>query len=92
MKTRAAAVTVAAMLTVEPIRSVHFVGVCGTAMAAVAAQLQQRGLRVTGSDENVYPPMSTFLAGQGHRGPFGPDHVIRQHCTVLHKVLQHFPS
>ena len=53
------------MLTVEPIRSVHFVGVCGTAMAAVAAQLQQRGLRVTGSDENVYPPMSTFLAGQG---------------------------
>jgi len=53
------------MLTAEPIRSVHFLGICGTAMAAVAALLKQRGLRVTGSDENVYPPMSTFLAEQG---------------------------
>ncbi len=34
-------------------------------MASVAAALQERGLRVTGSDQNVYPPMSTFLAEQG---------------------------
>jgi UDP-N-acetylmuramate: L-alanyl-gamma-D-glutamyl-meso-diaminopimelate ligase len=65
LKTPAATVTVAPMLTAEPIRSVHFLGLCGTAMAAVAAQLKQRGLRVTGSDENIYPPMSTFLADQG---------------------------
>ena len=45
-----------------PIRSVHFVGLCGTAMASVAAALKQKGLHVTGSDQNVYPPMSTFLA------------------------------
>jgi UDP-N-acetylmuramate: L-alanyl-gamma-D-glutamyl-meso-diaminopimelate ligase len=45
-----------------PIRSVHFVGLCGTAMASVAAALKQKGLQVTGSDQNVYPPMSTFLA------------------------------
>ena len=44
------------------IRSVHFVGICGTAMASVAAAMQQKGVRVTGSDQNVYPPMSTFLA------------------------------
>ena len=44
------------------IRSVHFVGICGTAMASVAAAMQERGFRVTGSDTNVYPPMSTFLA------------------------------
>jgi len=44
------------------IRSVHFVGICGTAMASAAAALQEKGLRVTGSDQNVYPPMSTFLA------------------------------
>src|SRR3954467_2999060 len=44
------------------IRSVHFMGIGGTAMAAVAAAVQQKGLRVTGSDQNVYPPMSTFLA------------------------------
>ena len=34
-------------------------------MAAVAAALQERGFRVTGSDENVYPPMSTFLEEKG---------------------------
>src|SRR5512142_2791571 len=44
------------------IRSVHFVGICGTAMASAAAAMQEKGVRVTGSDQNVYPPMSTFLA------------------------------
>ncbi len=44
------------------IQSVHFVGICGTAMASVAAALQEKGVKVTGSDQNVYPPMSTFLA------------------------------
>src|SRR6266704_6585117 len=44
------------------IRSVHFVGICGTAMASAAAALQEKGVQVTGSDQNVYPPMSTFLA------------------------------
>jgi UDP-N-acetylmuramate: L-alanyl-gamma-D-glutamyl-meso-diaminopimelate ligase len=46
------------------IRSVHFVGICGTAMASVAAAMQEKGVRVTGSDQNVYPPMSTFLANR----------------------------
>jgi UDP-N-acetylmuramate: L-alanyl-gamma-D-glutamyl-meso-diaminopimelate ligase len=44
------------------IRSVHFVGICGTAMASAAAAMQEKGFQVTGSDQNVYPPMSTFLA------------------------------
>jgi UDP-N-acetylmuramate: L-alanyl-gamma-D-glutamyl-meso-diaminopimelate ligase len=44
------------------IQSVHFVGICGTAMASAAAAMQEKGLQVTGSDQNVYPPMSTFLA------------------------------
>jgi UDP-N-acetylmuramate: L-alanyl-gamma-D-glutamyl-meso-diaminopimelate ligase len=43
----------------------HFVGICGTAMGAVAAGMKARGFTVTGSDANVYPPMSTFLEGQG---------------------------
>ena len=34
-------------------------------MASVAAALQERGLKVTGSDENAYPPMSTFLEERG---------------------------
>ncbi|HEX4696426.1 MAG TPA: UDP-N-acetylmuramate:L-alanyl-gamma-D-glutamyl-meso-diaminopimelate ligase [Candidatus Udaeobacter sp.] len=49
----------------EAPKKFHFVGICGTAMASVAAALQERGFKVTGSDENVYPPMSDFLQGKG---------------------------
>src|SRR6187401_732647 len=48
----------------QNIRSVHFVGICGTAMASAAAALQEKGFRVTGSDQNIYPPMSTFLGNR----------------------------
>lgn len=44
---------------------VHFIGICGTAMGSVAAAMRAKGFKVTGSDENVYPPMSTFLEQQG---------------------------
>jgi UDP-N-acetylmuramate: L-alanyl-gamma-D-glutamyl-meso-diaminopimelate ligase len=40
---------------------VHLMGICGTGMASLAGILKKRGFRVTGSDENVYPPMSLFL-------------------------------
>lgn len=43
----------------------HFVGVCGTAMGSVAAGMIEKGFLVTGSDEAVYPPMSTFLESKG---------------------------
>lgn len=43
----------------------HFLGICGTAMGAVAAAMVRRGFTVTGSDANVYPPMSTFLEEEG---------------------------
>jgi UDP-N-acetylmuramate: L-alanyl-gamma-D-glutamyl-meso-diaminopimelate ligase len=43
----------------------HLIGVCGTAMASLAGMLQARGHHVTGSDEHVYPPMSTMLASLG---------------------------
>jgi UDP-N-acetylmuramate: L-alanyl-gamma-D-glutamyl-meso-diaminopimelate ligase len=43
-------------------RSIHFVGIGGTAMAAVAAAMQEKGFQVSGSDQNIYPPTSTFLA------------------------------
>ena len=46
------------------IKSVHFVGIGGTAMASVAAAMKEKGFSVTGSDQNVYPPMSTFLAAK----------------------------
>src|SRR6185437_11692928 len=49
----------------ENLKSVHIVGVCGTLMGAFASYLKRRGLNVTGSDENVYPPMSDVLAKAG---------------------------
>ncbi len=46
-------------------RHFHFIGICGTAMGAAAAAMKERGFVVTGSDANVYPPMSTFLESRG---------------------------
>ena len=56
---------------------IHFIGVCGTAMATVAALLKQRGHDVRGSDQNVYPPMSEFLTAEGIRtmAGFSEDHI-----------------
>lgn len=53
------------------------IGICGVAMAGLAAMLRERGYNVTGSDAAVYPPMSTFLAEQqiAVRSPFGPDNL-----------------
>ncbi|MDP8228660.1 MAG: Mur ligase family protein [Candidatus Electryoneaceae bacterium] len=43
----------------------HFIGICGVAMASVAAELKRSGFTVTGSDSGFYPPMSVFLEEQG---------------------------
>ncbi len=44
------------------VRHIHLIGICGTGMAALAGMLLTCGYSVTGSDQNVYPPMSDFLA------------------------------
>src|SRR6187549_579057 len=46
---------------------IHFIGICGTAMATLAAMLKARGHDVQGSDHGVYPPMTEFLAREGIR-------------------------
>jgi UDP-N-acetylmuramate: L-alanyl-gamma-D-glutamyl-meso-diaminopimelate ligase len=45
--------------------TIHLIGICGTAMATLAAMLKRRGHVVRGSDQGVYPPMSDFLAAEG---------------------------
>lgn len=69
----------------ESARTVHFTAVCGTAMGALAAMLNDLGYKVSGSDQDVYPPMSTFLKQKGINlaSPFseknlehGPDLVV----------------
>jgi UDP-N-acetylmuramate: L-alanyl-gamma-D-glutamyl-meso-diaminopimelate ligase len=44
---------------------IHLIAICGVGMASLAGLLQARGYRVTGSDQNIYPPMSTYLAHIG---------------------------
>lgn len=44
---------------------VHILGICGTFMGSLAVLAKQLGHRVSGSDANVYPPMSTQLQEQG---------------------------
>jgi UDP-N-acetylmuramate: L-alanyl-gamma-D-glutamyl-meso-diaminopimelate ligase len=56
---------------------VHFIGVCGTAMATLAAMLKRKGFDVRGSDQDVYPPMSDFLAAEQVAAFVGyqPEHI-----------------
>lgn len=44
---------------------IHLIAVCGVGMAPLAGLLKSAGYRVTGSDQNVYPPMSNYLAEVG---------------------------
>ena len=68
---------------------IHLIGVCGTAMATLAALLKHRGHDVSGSDEHVYPPMSDFLAAEkinvleGYR----PDHVDTPDLVVVGNAI-----
>jgi UDP-N-acetylmuramate: L-alanyl-gamma-D-glutamyl-meso-diaminopimelate ligase len=66
-------------------RHIHLMGICGTGMASLAGMLREQGHTVTGSDQNVYPPMSDFLRSleipimEGYRAEnlqSGPDLVI----------------
>jgi UDP-N-acetylmuramate: L-alanyl-gamma-D-glutamyl-meso-diaminopimelate ligase len=59
------------------LRHVHFIAIAGTGMGSLAGLLKARGIEVSGSDENLYPPMSTALERWGisvFQG-FAPEHV-----------------
>jgi UDP-N-acetylmuramate: L-alanyl-gamma-D-glutamyl-meso-diaminopimelate ligase len=60
-----------------PNHTIHLIGVCGTAMATLAAMLKRKGFDVRGSDQDVYPPMSDFLAAEGIpvMSGYAADHV-----------------
>ncbi|HEX8173554.1 MAG TPA: UDP-N-acetylmuramate:L-alanyl-gamma-D-glutamyl-meso-diaminopimelate ligase [Pyrinomonadaceae bacterium] len=68
----------------------HLIGICGTAMASLAGMLKASGATVTGSDENVYPPMSTMLESlgipvmQGYR----PEHLEpAPDCVIIGNAI-----
>ena len=56
---------------------IHILGICGTFMGSLAVLAKQLGYRVSGSDANVYPPMSTQLEQQGIvlQEGFQPEHM-----------------
>jgi UDP-N-acetylmuramate: L-alanyl-gamma-D-glutamyl-meso-diaminopimelate ligase len=56
---------------------IHLIAICGVGMASLAGLLQARGYRVTGSDQNIYPPMSTYLGeiGIAVQAGFRPEHI-----------------
>src|SRR2546423_15616856 len=52
-------------------KNFHFLGICGRARGSGAAEIQERGFKVRGADENINPPMSIFLEERGiklHQG------------------------
>jgi UDP-N-acetylmuramate: L-alanyl-gamma-D-glutamyl-meso-diaminopimelate ligase len=67
--------------TIAPksVQRVHLVGVAGTGMGAFAGMLKKAGYTVTGSDENVYPPMSDMLREWGIEvfTPYAPENLDR---------------
>ncbi|PIP73647.1 MAG: UDP-N-acetylmuramate:L-alanyl-gamma-D-glutamyl-meso-diaminopimelate ligase [Nitrospinae bacterium CG22_combo_CG10-13_8_21_14_all_47_10] len=49
----------------KAIKNIYLIAICGTGMAALAGLLKGAGHRVSGSDANIYPPMSTLLENAG---------------------------
>ena len=71
-------------------RRVHFLGICGTAMGAVAVGMKEQGWMVSGSDNQAYPPMSDFLAARGidiHKLPYVVNYDLpRSADDYIHRI------
>jgi UDP-N-acetylmuramate: L-alanyl-gamma-D-glutamyl-meso-diaminopimelate ligase len=69
----------------DRVKTIHLIGICGTGMGALAGMLVEKGFRVTGSDANVYPPMSDFLAGLGIpvASPYAPANLDHRPDLVI---------
>ena len=90
----------------DSVECIHLIAVCGTGMGALAGMLKDLGYTVTGSDQNVYPPMSDFLAAKGITVSTGfkganldhrPDLVVvgnavsRDNPEVVHMLREELP-
>ncbi|MBI9088861.1 MAG: UDP-N-acetylmuramate:L-alanyl-gamma-D-glutamyl-meso-diaminopimelate ligase [Desulfobacterium sp.] len=69
----------------ETVKKIHMIAACGTGMGALACILQDMGYAVTGSDQDVYPPMSDFLSHKGIRliKGFHPDNLDPETDLVI---------
>jgi len=83
----------------DQIDTVHLIGICGTGMGALAGLFHEAGVDVRGSDDGVYPPMSTHLAEEGIpvQEGYDPSHldpppdltVVGNACTPTHPEAAH---
>ncbi|CAG2165022.1 unnamed protein product [Oppiella nova] len=66
----------------------HILGICGTFMGSLALLARDLGHKVTGSDANVYPPMSTQLENAGITLMQGYDRShLQPHPDLVHNSL-----
>src|SRR5690349_8397637 len=76
----------------DSIRRIHLVGVAGTGMGSFAGMLKAKGYYVTGSDENVYPPMSDMLEAWGVRAmsPYSAVNLVeaRPDLVIIGNVIR----
>lgn len=63
----------------------HILGICGTLMGSIAQLAKEQGLKVSGTDENVYPPMSTQLehAGITLASPYSAENIPNDADLVM---------
>ncbi|WP_292992478.1 UDP-N-acetylmuramate:L-alanyl-gamma-D-glutamyl-meso-diaminopimelate ligase [Nitrosomonas sp.] len=69
---------------------IHILGICGTFMGGIAAIARESGHKVTGCDQDVYPPMSTQLESQGIEliAGFSPEQIqIQPDIFVIGNVI-----
>jgi UDP-N-acetylmuramate: L-alanyl-gamma-D-glutamyl-meso-diaminopimelate ligase len=72
------------------LKHIHILGICGTFMGGIALLARELGYRVTGSDANVYPPMSTQLEAAGIELMSGylPEHLEpAPDCVVVGNAM-----
>jgi UDP-N-acetylmuramate: L-alanyl-gamma-D-glutamyl-meso-diaminopimelate ligase len=69
----------------KQVKRIHLIGVAGTGMGSFAGMLKAAGYHVTGSDENVYPPMSTQLERWGIEvlTPYAAENLDRARPDVV---------
>ncbi len=76
----------------DAIRRIHLVGVAGTGMGAFAGMLKTAGYEVTGSDDNVYPPMSDMLREWDIpvMTPYAPENIdrVRPDLVIIGNVIR----
>jgi UDP-N-acetylmuramate: L-alanyl-gamma-D-glutamyl-meso-diaminopimelate ligase len=81
------------------VRDIYLIGICGTGMGSLAGLFREAGYEVRGSDDAVYPPMSTRLAEMGIPVAIGYDEnnlsphpeltVVGNACTPTHPEAAH---